>query len=42
MLIDIFGHLEVFWVSFGIDFGLIFDLLVAQPRSAQNRENREK
>ena len=41
VLNGIFGPLEAFWDSFGVDFGVILDVLVAQPRSGQNRENHE-
>ena len=43
VLNDIFGPLEDFWDSFGVDFGVIFGcFLAARPRSGQNRENHEK
>ena len=43
VLNGIFGPLEAFWVSFGVDVGVIFGFCwVAQPRSGQNRENHEK
>ena len=43
VLNGIFGPLEAFWDSFGVDVGVIFGcFFAAQPRSGQNRENHEK
>ena len=43
VLNGIFGPLEAFWDSCGVDVGVIFGcFLTAQPRSGENRENHEK
>ena len=42
VLNGIFGPLEAFWLSFGVDvWGHFGCFLAAQPRSGQNRENHE-